>query len=102
MNKSRIERVIANMNACGLDQILVTATPSVYYLTGKWVSPGERMLALYLNSNGDTALYANRLFALNGSEGRCCACAGFRTRGRRPHVQGCGGNCADAPVLPYE
>ena len=69
MNKSRIERVIANMNACGLDQILVTATPSVYYLTGKWVSPGERMLALYLNSNGDTALYANRLFALNGSEG---------------------------------
>ena len=69
MNKSRIERVIANMNACGLDQILVTATPSVYYLTGKWVSPGERMLALYLNSNGDTALYANRLFALSGSEG---------------------------------
>ena len=69
MNKSRIERVIANMNACGLDQILVTATPSVYYLTGKWVSPGERMLALYLNSDGETALYANRLFALSGSEG---------------------------------
>ncbi len=69
MNQSRINRVIENMNACGLDQILVTATPSVYYLTGKWVSPGERMLALYLNSNGDTALYANRLFALSGSEG---------------------------------
>ena len=69
MNQSRINRVIENMNACGLDQILVTATPSVYYLTGKWVNPGERMLALYLNANGDTALYANRLFALSGSEG---------------------------------
>jgi len=67
MNHSRISRVIENMNACGLDQILVTGTPSVYYLTGNWVSPGERMLALYLNSNGDVKLFANRLFALNGN-----------------------------------
>ena len=67
MNNSRISRVIENMNACGLDQILVTATPSVYYLTGKWVSPGERMLALYLNRHGDVHLYANRLFALGGN-----------------------------------
>lgn len=68
MNRSRIDRVIENMNACGLEQILVTATPSVYYLTGKWISPGERMLALYLNSNGDVQLYANRLFALSGDD----------------------------------
>lgn len=69
MNHSRIERVITNMKAQGLSQILVTATPSVYYLTGKWVSPGERMLALYLNADGESRLYANRLFALSGSEG---------------------------------
>ena len=67
MNHSRISRVIENMQACGLDQILVTGTPSVYYLTGNWVNPGERMLALYLNANGDVTLYANRLFALNGN-----------------------------------
>lgn len=67
MNNSRISRVIENMNACGLEQILVTATPSVYYLTGNWISPGERMLALYLNANGDTVLFANRLFALDGN-----------------------------------
>ena len=67
MNHSRISRVIENMNACGLSQILVTATPSVYYLTGKWVSPGERMLALYLNADGDVRLFANRLFALGGN-----------------------------------
>ena len=66
LNKSRLARVIENMRAEGLDQILVTGTPSVYYLSGKWVSPGERMLALYINSDGDAALFANRLFALSG------------------------------------
>ena len=35
MNKSRIGRVIENMRAEGLEQILVSATPSVYYLTGR-------------------------------------------------------------------
>ena len=69
LNASRLARVIENMRAQGLDQILVTGTPSVYYLSGKWVSPGERMLALYINSDGDAALYANRLFALSGMEG---------------------------------
>ncbi len=54
------------MAACGLDQILVTSPISVYYLTGTMVAPGERMLALYLNANGDMTLFANRLFALNG------------------------------------
>lgn len=67
MNQARVSRVIENMKQYGLEQILVTATPSVYYLTDNWVSPGERMLALYLNSNGDMCLYANRLFALNGN-----------------------------------
>ena len=51
------------MKGCGLEQILVSATPSVYYLTGRWIAPGERMLALYLNADGDVVLFANRLFA---------------------------------------
>ena len=63
MNRSRIARVIENMKVCGLEQILVSATPSVYYLTGRWIAPGERMLALYLNADGDVVLFANRLFA---------------------------------------
>lgn len=69
MNNSRMARVIENMKACGLDQILITSTPSVYYLSGSWVSPGERMLALYLNTDGDATLFANRLFALSESAG---------------------------------
>ena len=69
LNESRKTRVIENMRAQGLDQILVTSTPSVYYLSVKWVTPGERLLALYINSDGDATLYANRLFALTGMEG---------------------------------
>ena len=68
MNLSRINRVIENMQKAGLDQILISSTPSVYYLTGKWICPGERMLALYLNTNGEYKLFANRLFALSGAE----------------------------------
>ena len=67
MNTSRINRVLDNMAACGLDQILVTSPLSVYYLTGTMVAPGERMFALYLNANGEIRLFANRLFALNGN-----------------------------------
>ena len=53
----------------GLSQIVVTAPASVYYLTGTWVSPGERMLALLVKDDGTAVLYANRLFALSGTEG---------------------------------
>ena len=66
MNKSRLARVIAGMEQMGLEQIVVSAPESIFYLTGKWISPGERMLALYITRDGDAALYANRLFALNG------------------------------------
>ena len=67
MNNSRIQRIIENMQAEGLSQILITAPASIFYLTDKWIAPGERMLALYLNENGETRLYANRLFCLKGN-----------------------------------
>jgi len=66
MNQSRINRVIANMQQKGLSQILVTSPPSVYYLTGVWIEPGERMLALLIRDDGTVTLYGNKLFALNG------------------------------------
>lgn len=67
MNANRINRVIENMKAEGLKQILVSAPASVYYLTGTWVEPGERMLALHVKESGEVMLYANRLFALSGN-----------------------------------
>jgi len=62
----RIERVLENMLRMGIEQALVSTPASVFYLTGKWIHPGERMLALYLRSDGTVCLYANRLFALKG------------------------------------
>jgi len=55
------------MGRMGIRQTLISAPASLFYLTGKWIYPGERMVALYLNDQGDIRLYANRLFALNGN-----------------------------------
>jgi len=69
MTNNRIQRVIENMQKMELEQLLITAPASVFYLTGKWVHPGERMLALYLRTDGTYALYANKLFALDDTIG---------------------------------
>ena len=66
MNTQRIEKVIENMRGCGLRQIIVSNTASVYYLTGVWCQPYERMLALHVRDDGALTLYANRMFALQG------------------------------------
>lgn len=55
------------MKRQGLSQILVTATASVYYLTGFWVEPHERMLALYLDEDGRAVLYGNAIFGLSST-----------------------------------
>lgn len=68
MNGKRLARVIRNMEEAGLSCILVSATHSVYYLTGLFIHPGERMLALMVKSNGEARLFANRLFALAPQE----------------------------------
>ena len=67
MNQERITRVIDAMHGMGLRQVLISTPASIYYLTGKWIFPGERMLALYLNDQRGIRLYANRLFALSGT-----------------------------------
>ena len=59
-----LDRVVANMAAQGLGQIVVSAPTSVYYLTGLYVEPMERMLALLIRDDGSCTLYANELFAL--------------------------------------
>lgn len=67
MEQSRIARVVRGMAALGLRQTLISAPASIFYLTGRWIFPGERMLALYLNDQCDIRLFANRLFALQGT-----------------------------------
>lgn len=68
MNHQRLERVIENMRQEGLSQIIVTSTASLYYLTGFWIEPHERMIALYLNDGGRTLLFGNEIFGLQSTE----------------------------------
>lgn len=69
MNRNRLDKVIRSMQREKLHQILVTATPSVYYLTGLWVEPFERLFALYLCDDGTVKLFGNELFCLKPQEG---------------------------------
>ena len=67
MEQARIARVAERMRSMGLRQTLISAPASLFYLTGKWIYPGERMVALLLDAQGGARLYANRLFALAGT-----------------------------------
>lgn len=62
MKNSRINKVINEMKKNNLSQIIVSSPASLFYLTGKWFSPGERMIALLIKTNGDHKLIINKLF----------------------------------------
>lgn len=52
MIQERLKKVLKIMEDRKLPQIIVSDPASIFYLTGKWILPGERMLVLYLNLNG--------------------------------------------------
>jgi len=74
VNQSRLRRVLEQMEAEQLDQILVTSTASVYYLTGLWIEPHERLLALYLDRNGGCRLFGNAIFGVESTADLPVAC----------------------------
>ena len=68
MNHQRIQSVISRMREAGLSQILVTSTTSLFYLTGYWVEPHERMIALLVTGEGKLTLFGNEIFGLSSTE----------------------------------
>ena len=64
MKNERVLKVIEKMKESNLSQLIVTSPASIYYLTGKWISAGERMIALYINTNGNHKFVVNRLFPI--------------------------------------
>lgn len=69
MFEERVTRVLQNMEKMGLEQMIISDPPSVFYLTGRWILPNERLLALYLNKNGNHKLFINKLFTVDGDIG---------------------------------
>lgn len=57
------------MERVGLTQILVTSTAPVYYLTGQWNVPMERLMALYIDHTGRCVLFGNDMFGFEPGEG---------------------------------
>ncbi len=58
----RIEKLREIMKENRLKQILVTDTPSIFYLTGRWIEAGERLLVLLVKETGTPVLFINELF----------------------------------------
>ena len=52
MYQERIGRVLAAMEQMGLEQMIVSDPDSIWYLTGYYVFPLERLFALYLRRDG--------------------------------------------------
>lgn len=64
MFNKRLERILDNMETHNMSQMIVTSTSSIFYLTGKWIEPGERLLALYIDTKGTKKLFINELFPI--------------------------------------
>lgn len=64
MNKIRLEKVLEKMAEKKIDHILVSDPAAIFYMTGKWIHPGERMLVLYISGKGDHKLFINELFPI--------------------------------------
>lgn len=64
MKQNRLDTVLSRMKERGIEQILVTDEPSIFYLTGVWVEAEERFLALYLNVNGNHRFFVNQMFSV--------------------------------------
>ena len=62
MKLERLNKVLRSMAEEKLSQMVVSDPVAIFYLTGKWIHPGERMLALYLNLEGSHKLFINELF----------------------------------------
>ncbi len=62
MNKQRFERILASMKEQNIPQMIIADPYSIKYLTGVMIHPGERLVALYLNVNGEHKMVVNELF----------------------------------------
>ena len=62
MYEQRIETVHHLLGEMGLTQMIVSDPRSIHYLTGAYVEPGERFLALTIVEGKAPVLFLNRLF----------------------------------------
>ena len=69
MDREKLKRIYKKMEERNLSQMIITDPPAIFYLTGKWIHPGERMLALYISTKGKETFFVNRLFPIEENLG---------------------------------
>lgn len=62
MDTSKLNRILEAMEEKSVPQMIIADPLTIFWLTGKMIVPGERLLALYLNVNGNHKLVINELF----------------------------------------
>ena len=62
MDTNKLNRILDLMKEQEVPQMIISDPMAIFYLTGKKIVPGERLLALYLNINGGHKLVVNKLF----------------------------------------
>lgn len=62
MKEQRVERIVDKMKVADFGQVLVSDPTSIFYLTGKWIHPGERLLVLVVRADKDPVLVVNKMF----------------------------------------
>ncbi|MDO5417417.1 MAG: Xaa-Pro peptidase family protein [Lachnospiraceae bacterium] len=64
LHTTRLNHLCQELTRDGLSQMIICDPLSIWYFTGVRVSPGERLYALYVNTNGNHKLILNRLFTV--------------------------------------
>ena len=62
MDKGKLSRIVAKMKERDMPQMIISDPAAIFYLTGKWIFSMERLLALYVNVNGDNHMVISKLF----------------------------------------
>lgn len=65
MKQSRLNRILETLDKNGVSQMIITDPYTIFYLTGRYISPGERLLALYISASGKNRFFINELFTVN-------------------------------------
>ena len=64
MKQNRIDRIMTQLEAMGVSQMLIVDPMSIYYLTGVWNMPHERFYGLLLKKDGGHIFFLNNLFTI--------------------------------------
>ena len=64
MNHERIEKILGKLKDNGLRQMIMSDPFAIYYLTGRFIDPGERLYALYICEDGSHRIFINNLFTV--------------------------------------